>query len=96
MIESREANMGVVTAVGKLLTIAFWWVVLWNVLMPAARPFNLLIAAAGCLLLGLHVLEMLWFNASLCGRRHRVFDRLQILLTGIFHIVSMSRRRTVD
>ncbi len=88
--------MGAVTAVGKLLTIAFWWVVLWNLLMPAARPFDLLITAAGALLLGVHVLEVLCFNARLRGRRHRVFDRLQILLTGIFHIVSMSRRRTVD
>jgi len=42
-------------------------------------------------LLSLHVLEVLFFNASLRGRSHRWFDRLQILLTGIFHVMSIPR-----
>jgi len=55
-------------------------------------PFNLLINAAGIALLGLHVLEVLFFNGSLRGRSHRWFDRLQILLTGIFHVMSIPRQ----
>jgi putative membrane protein len=54
-------------------------VVLFNLLMPQPVPLNLLINAAGILLLSLHVLEVLFFNASLRGRSHRWFDRLQIL-----------------
>jgi len=34
---------------------------------------------------------MLAFNGSLRGRSHRAFDRLQILLTGIFHVMSIPR-----
>ncbi|MBF8781502.1 DUF1145 domain-containing protein [Pseudomonas fulva] len=84
--------MQVLLGLGKLLTVAFWWVALINLLMPQVLPFNLLINAVAILLLGLHVLEILFFNASLRGRSHRWFDRLQILLTGIFHVMSIRRR----
>ncbi|WP_462401926.1 DUF1145 domain-containing protein [Pseudomonas sp. Marseille-QA0332] len=83
--------MQVLLGLGKLLTVAFWWVALINLLMPQVLPFNLLINAVAILLLGLHVLEILFFNASLRGRSHRWFDRLQILLTGIFHVMSIRR-----
>ncbi|MBK4990399.1 MULTISPECIES: DUF1145 domain-containing protein [Pseudomonas] len=76
---------------GKVLTIAFWGVVLFNQMAPQPLPLNLLINAAGGLLLCLHVLEVLFFNGSLRGRSHRWFDRLQILLTGIFHVMSIPR-----
>lgn len=84
--------MQVLLGLGKLLTVAFWWVALINLLMPQVLPFNLLINAVAILLLGLHVLEILFFNASLRGRSHHWFDRLQILLTGIFHVMSIRRR----
>ncbi|HEK1767785.1 TPA: DUF1145 domain-containing protein [Pseudomonas putida] len=83
--------MKFILGLGKALTVVFWWVVLVNLLMPQPLPFNLLIKAAGITLLGLHVLEVLFFNASLRGRSHRWFDRLQILLTGIFHVMSIPR-----
>lgn len=83
--------MKFILGLGKALTVVFWWVVLVNLLMPQPLPFNLLINAAGITLLGLHVLEVFFFNASLCGRSHRWFDRLQILLTGIFHVMSIPR-----
>lgn len=67
--------------------------VLFNQLMPQPLPFNLLINAAGIVLFGLHLLEVLFFNRSLRGRSHRWFDRLQILLTGIFHVMSIPRPR---
>lgn len=83
--------MGFVCNLGKALTVVFWWVVLYNLLMPRALPFNLLINAAGAVLLMVHVLEILGFNARLRGRARPWFDRLQILLTGIFHIMSIPR-----
>ena len=78
---------------GKIFTVVFWWVVLVNLLIPQEFPFNQLISIAGATLLGLHLLEVLFFNGCLRGRSHRWFDRLQILLVGIFHIVSIPAPR---
>lgn len=83
--------MKFILGLGKVLTVLFWWVVLFNLFMPQPLPLNLLINAAGIFLLSLHVLEVLLFNASLRGRSHRWFDRLQILLTGIFHVMSIPK-----
>ncbi|MDH0732336.1 DUF1145 domain-containing protein [Pseudomonas sichuanensis] len=83
--------MKFILGLGKVLTVLFWWVVLFNLFMPQPLPLNLLINAAGIFLLSLHVLEVLFFNASLRGRSHRWFDRLQILLTGIFHVMSIPK-----
>ncbi|HGY9624525.1 TPA: DUF1145 domain-containing protein [Pseudomonas putida] len=83
--------MRFILGLGKALTVVFWWVVLVNLFMPQPLPFNLLINAAGIVLLGLHCLEVLFFNGSLRGRSHRWFDRLQILLTGIFHVMSIPK-----
>ena len=85
--------MKFILGLGKVLTVAFWGVVLFNQLMPQPLPFNLLINAAGIVLFGLHLLEVLFFNRSLRGRSHRWFDRLQILLTGIFQVMSIPRAR---
>ncbi|WP_194789317.1 DUF1145 domain-containing protein [Pseudomonas sp. UFMG81] len=83
--------MKFILGLGKVLTVLFWWVVLFNLLMPQPLPLNLLINATGIVLLTLHVLEVLFFNGSLRGRSHRWFDRLQILLTGIFHVMSIPK-----
>ncbi|MBI6955346.1 DUF1145 domain-containing protein [Pseudomonas sp. CCOS 191] len=83
--------MKFILGLGKALTVAFWGVVLFNLFMPQPLPLNLLINAAGIVVLSLHVLEVLFFNGSLRGRSHRWFDRLQILLTGIFHVMSIPR-----
>ncbi|MDV9032045.1 DUF1145 domain-containing protein [Pseudomonas sp. RAC1] len=83
--------MKFILGLGKALTVVFWWVVLVNLSLPQPLPLNLLINAAGAFLLALHLLEVLMFNASLRGRSHRWFDRLQILLTGIFHVMSIPR-----
>ncbi|MDU9402274.1 DUF1145 domain-containing protein [Pseudomonas sp. zfem004] len=83
--------MKFILGLGKVLTVLFWWVVLFNLFMPQPLPLNLLINTAGIFLLSLHVLEVLFFNASLRGRSHRWFDRLQILLTGIFHVMSIPK-----
>lgn len=76
---------------GKMLTLAFWWVVLVNIFVPLGQPFEPLIHLAGAALLGLHVLELIGFNRRLRGRSHPGIDRLQILLIGIFHVVSLPR-----
>jgi len=73
----------------KALTVVFWWVVLVNLSIPAEKPFHQLINLAGAALLGLHFLEILFYNSRLRERSHRWFDRLQILLVGIFHILSI-------
>ena len=73
----------------KALTVVFWWVVLMNLSYPAEKPFHQLINLAGLALLGLHFLEVLFYNSRLRERSHRWFDRLQILLVGIFHVLSI-------
>ncbi len=42
--------MKFILGLGKVLTVAFWGVVLFNQLMPQPLPFNLLINAAGIVL----------------------------------------------
>jgi len=76
---------------GKMLTLLFWWVVLVNLFVPLGQPFTPLIQLGAAALLGLHLLELIGFNRRLRGRSHPWFDRLQILLTGIFHVQSIPR-----
>lgn len=83
--------MKVFWGLGKLLTAAFWLVVLVNLVMVLPTPFALLIKLAGSLLALTHVLELLLFNGSLRGRRHPWRDRLHILVFGIFHIQSLPK-----
>jgi putative membrane protein len=84
--------MKVLWGLGKVLTVLFWWVVLLNLFMPMPRPFYQLINLAGAMLLVTHLLEVLLFHGSLRGRTHPWFDRLQILLVGIFHVSSIPTR----
>ncbi|MGV6398020.1 DUF1145 domain-containing protein [Pseudomonas caspiana] len=83
--------MKVFWGLGKLLTAAFWLVVLVNLIMVLPTPFALLITLAGGLLALTHVLELLLFNGSLRGRRHPWRDRLHILAFGIFHVQSLPK-----
>ncbi|MDE1186883.1 MAG: DUF1145 domain-containing protein [Pantoea sp.] len=85
--------MRVFWALGKILTLGFWAVVLVNQAAVLPIPFDRLIKLAGCLLLLTHVLELFLFNGSLRGRSHPWRDRLYILVFGIFHLQSFSRRQ---
>lgn len=76
---------------GKMLTLLFWWVVLVNLFVPLGQPFAPLIELGAVALFGLHLIELIGFNRRLRGRSHPWFDRLQILLTGIFHVQSLPR-----
>lgn len=73
----------------KVLMLVFWWVVLVNVFMPMVWPFRAWVNLAGLAMLALHVLELFAFNRRLRDRSHKLIDRVQILLLGIFHIQSI-------
>ena len=76
-------------ALGKLLTLLFWLVVLVNQLMPFVNPLHLLVDLAGSLLAGLHLLEAVFCFRSLRGRAHPWLDRLKILFFGVFHLQTL-------
>ncbi|MDB6141046.1 MAG: hypothetical protein JWP80_90 [Pseudomonas sp.] len=75
-------------SMGKLLTLGLWLVVAVNMVIVLPSPFNTLIDLAGSLVLLTHLLEIVLFNGSLRGRAHPWFDRVQILIFGIFHLQS--------
>ncbi|MGE8067656.1 DUF1145 domain-containing protein [Pseudomonas sp. NPDC089569] len=81
--------MKVLWGLGKLLTLLFWSVVLVNLLTPFVHPLHLLVNLAGGLLAVLHLLEVLLCNRSLKGRAHPWFDRLKIVIFGVFHLQSI-------
>jgi putative membrane protein len=75
-------------SLGKVLTLGLWFVVAVNMVTVLPSPFNALIDLAGSLVLLTHLLEIVLFNGSLRGRAHPWFDRVQILIFGIFHLQS--------
>jgi len=79
-----------IAGLGKALTLVFWWLALVNLFMPLVHPFSLLIHLASVALLLVHLFEIVMFNTWLKHRRHPWFDRLQILLVGIFHLQALS------
>jgi putative membrane protein len=81
--------MKVFWALGKLLTVLFWLVVLVNQLMPFVNPLHLLVDLAGSLLAGLHLLEAVFCYRTLRGRAHPWIDRLKILFFGVFHLQTL-------
>ncbi|CAI8761933.1 putative membrane protein [Pseudomonas chlororaphis] len=88
--------MKVFWGLGKLLTLLFWLLVLVNLVGPLINPIHLLINLAGSLLLLTHLMELLLFNGSLKGRAHPWRDRLQILLTGIFHLQTFKAAKPLE
>lgn len=85
--------MRVFWGIGKVLTLGFWAMVLFNLLSTLPAPFAMMIKLAGGVLLLTHVLELFLFNSSLRGRPSPWADRLRILVFGIFHLQSFSRRQ---
>ncbi len=84
--------MKMLWGLGKALTLVFWGVVLINLYDPLIYPFDVLINAAGSLLLLTHALEMLLFKARLQDRPHPWRDRLLIIVLGIFHAYTLAER----
>lgn len=81
--------MKLLLGLGKLLAMLFWTVVLVNLFKPLTNTFHLLVNLVGSLLLLVHLLELVLFNASVKHRAHPWRDRLLILLLGMFHIKSL-------
>jgi len=74
---------------GKLLTVAFWAVVAGNWLQPVAQPFADLLNFAGGFVLLLHILELRWFSARIKNTAAPFSARLQVLLFGVFHALTL-------
>ncbi|BBT15449.1 DUF1145 domain-containing protein [Metapseudomonas otitidis] len=78
--------------VGKSVALLFWLAVLANLFEPFARPFSTLLNGLALLVLGLHVLEALLYNAQLRARPHPWRDRLQLMLFGVFHLAGLPKQ----
>ena len=81
--------MKVLMGLGKLLTVAFWAVVAGNWLQPVAQPFADLLNFAGGFVLLLHILELRWFSARIKNTAAPFSARLQVLLFGVFHALTL-------
>ena len=86
---SAGASMKKLLVLGKVLAAFFWGVVLANLLQPFAQPFALLLYIAGALALLIHGLELWVFNKQLAGARKPGQERAQVLLFGIFHLLTL-------
>jgi putative membrane protein len=82
--------MKILLGLGKVLTALFWGAVLANLLDPFAQPVALLLNLAGALLVLIHGLELWLFNERVNGRTRPGFERVQILVFGIFHLQALS------
>ncbi|MFC5695408.1 DUF1145 domain-containing protein [Pseudomonas sp. GCM10022186] len=76
---------------GKVIALLFWLVVIANLVSPFARPFEMLLNGAGVLLILVHLFEIVLFNSLLRQRARPWLDRLQLLLFGVFHLLSIPR-----
>ena len=80
---------------GKLVTLLFWGVVLFNLYQPLAQPFELMLRVAGAALLALHVLELGVFNRQLKAVPRSLWQRLQVVLFGVFHVLGLPAHKAV-
>ncbi|GLZ87863.1 hypothetical protein Pres01_39140 [Metapseudomonas resinovorans] len=78
---------------GKVVALLFWLVVIANVASPFTKPFDMLLNGAGILLIVVHLFEIMLFNSLLRGRANPWLDRLQLLLFGVFHLLTIPRHR---
>ncbi|MCY1268780.1 hypothetical protein D9M71_183990 [compost metagenome] len=83
--------MNALVGLGKLVALFFWLAVVANLVSPFAHPFSMLLKVVGALILVIHVIELLAFGSRLRGRRHAWLDGLQVLLFGVFHLLSVTR-----
>lgn len=88
--------MRLIMGMGKVVALLFWLAVIANLVSPFAKPFDLLLSAAGGLLILIHLFEILLFNSLLRGRANPWLDRLQLLLFGVFHLLGIPRHRAKE
>jgi putative membrane protein len=91
--QCREEGMRLFMGLGKVVALLFWLVVIANVAAPFTKPFDMLLNGAGILLILVHLFEIMLFNSLLHGRANPWQDRLQLLLFGVFHLLSIPRHR---
>ncbi|SHK99408.1 DUF1145 domain-containing protein [Phytopseudomonas punonensis] len=87
--------MKTIAGLGKLLATLFWCVVLANPITPYAQPFGQLLALAGVLLFGLHLVELALFSSVLRAQPRMGAERAKVLAFGMFHIWSLTRTEVV-
>lgn len=88
--------MRVIGFVGKALALLFWGAVVANLLAPFAKPFDMLMSFCGGLVFLIHGLELLLFRETLRQRSHPAAQRFQVLLFGIFHLLTLRAERGTD
>lgn len=86
--------MRMIARLGKLLATLFWCVVLVNLVSPYAQPFAQLLTLAGVAVLGLHLAELLLFNALLREQPRVAVERAKVLAFGMFHVWSLPAAET--
>ncbi|MCY1288959.1 hypothetical protein D3C76_709700 [compost metagenome] len=86
--------MNALVGLGKLVALFFWLAVLANLVSPFAHPFSMLLKVVGAVILLIHVIELAAFGSRLRGRRHVWLDGLQVLLFGVFHLLSVAKTGT--
>lgn len=87
--------MKTIAGLGKLLATLFWCVVLINLVSPYAQPFEPLLTLAGAAVLGLHLAELVLFNALLRAQPRVAVERAKVLAFGMFHVWSLPAAETV-
>jgi len=81
--------MKLVITVGKALSLLFWGVVLANLAAPFAQPFAPLLYLAGAAIAMLHAAELLAFKARWSTRPQPALQAVQVMVFGIFHLLSL-------
>lgn len=81
---------------GKGLAGLFWLVLAAAVAKWLGSPFEQLIYALAAVLLVVHALEVVLFAGLLRGRTNPWGDRLQIMLFGAFHLVTLKVAPVAD
>lgn len=81
--------MRVVSGAGKALMMVFWAIAGLNLTTPFAHPFASLIGLAAVAVLVVHILELLMFRRRLSALPRPRVARLQVLLFGVFHLLTL-------
>lgn len=80
---------------GKGLAALFWGVLIANLLQPFAQPFALLLNLFGLAVLAIHAAEYLLFKERLSNQPQPLLQVLQVMLFGIFHLLSLADETSV-
>ena len=88
--------MQALTMLGKALAGLFWLAVGAALGEWLGSPFEQLLYLLAVLLLVIHGLELWLFTELLKGRARPWLDRLQVVLFGVFHLLSLRAERPLQ